>query len=255
MFGLDMLSRGVAPVVGGGLLAAGAVLALVWRRQLRGQTAPLLSFAPAAIPTFAATAFRGSFFRVAIQTAPFMLPLLFQVGFGRSAFSSGLLMLFYAAGNLGMKAITTPLFRRFGFRHVIIVNGIAVALSLVACASITAGLPDWVVAAILFGAGLVRSLQYGAVNTLGFVDVPPALMGAASTLSSMIVQLASAGGIAFSALLLHGIAAARHTAGALDAADLRIAFLLSALLALVATLSLLGLPRDAGAEVSGQAVA
>jgi hypothetical protein len=255
MFGLDMLARGepLAPSVA--LLLTGIALGFLWRRQLRASVAPILSFAPTAIPTFSASVFRGSLFRVAIQTAPFMLPLLFQVGLGRSAFASGLLMLWYAAGNLGMKAIQTALLRQFGFRLVVIGNGLAVAVSLVACGLIVVGTPDAVIAAVLFAAGLVRSLQYGAINTLGFVDMPQPMMGAASTLSSMTVQLASAGGIAFGALLLHGIVALRHAAPVLDVTDFHIAFYCSAALAALAALSLWTLPSDAGADVSGQAVA
>jgi EmrB/QacA subfamily drug resistance transporter len=254
MFGLDMLSRGEPVLPSAGLLLAGIALGFVWRQQLRTSSAPILSFAPAAIPTFAASVFRGSLFRVAIQTAPFMLPLLFQIGFGRSAFSSGLLMLWYAAGNLGMKALQTGVLRRFGFRLVVIGNGLVVALSLVACGAIVAATPDAVVALVLFAAGVFRSLQYGAINTLGFVDIPQPMMGAASTLSSMTVQLASAGGIAFGALLLHAIVALRHAAPIPDVTDFHIAFYLSAALAALAALSLWKLPNDAGADVSGQTV-
>jgi EmrB/QacA subfamily drug resistance transporter len=255
MFGLDMLSRGEPLAPSLGLLGAGIALGFVWRRQLRASAAPILNFAPLAYPTFAASVLRGSFFRIAIQTAPFMLPLMFQVGFGRSAFSSGLLMLFYAAGNLGMKSIQTGVLRRFGFRLVVIGNGLLVALSLVACGLIAAGTPDWVTALVLFAAGLVRSLQYGAVNTLGFVDIPQPMMGAASTLSSMTVQLSFAGGIAFGALLLHGIVALRHAAPVPDATDFHIAFFFSGALAALAALSLWHLPHDAGADVSGRIAA
>ena len=45
-------------------------------------------------------------------------------GFGLDAFASGLLVLAYAVGNLGMKSVTTPILRRFGFRSVMIVNGL-----------------------------------------------------------------------------------------------------------------------------------
>ena len=43
----------------------------------------------------------GSLFRIAINVSPFLLPLMFQVGFGLNAFQSGLLMLGLFRGNLG----------------------------------------------------------------------------------------------------------------------------------------------------------
>jgi EmrB/QacA subfamily drug resistance transporter len=253
MFGLDELARGDHLARTAALLAAGGALGVLAWRHLRVARSPILSFAAGTIPTFAAATFRGgSFFRVAIQTAPFMLPLLFQVGLGKSAFGSGLLMLAYAAGNLGMKTLTTPVLRRFGFRRVVIGNGFVVALSLVACGLIARSTPDAVIAIVLFASGLCRSMQYTTINTLGFVDVPQPLMSAASTLSSTITQLASAAGIALGALLLNGVTALRGGGAVPDATDFHFAFGLAGLIALVATLSFFSLPAGAGADVSGR---
>ena len=254
MFGLDLLSRG-EPLSGSvTLLAAGSLLAALTWRHVQRATAPILSFAAGAIPTFAAATFRGgSFFRVAIQTAPFMLPLLFQIGMGKSAFASGLLMLVYAAGNLGMKSLTTPIVRRFGFRRIIVTNGFIVTFSLALCGLISQALPDGVIALLLFASGLCRSLQFTTVNTLTFVDVPQPLMSSASTLSSMFTQLAQAGGIAAGALILHGVEAARGSGPIPGITDFHIAFVVAAAIALAATLTTLSLPKGAGADVSGQA--
>jgi hypothetical protein len=254
MFGLDVLSRGEPLVASLTLLAAGCVLAALTWRHVQRAAAPILSFAAAAIPTFAAATFRGgSFFRVAIQTAPFLLPLLFQIGMGKSAFASGLLMLAYAAGNLGMKSLTIPIVRRFGFRRIIVTNGFIVAFSLALCGIISQAMPDAVIAALLFVSGLCRSLQYTTVNTLSFVDVPQPMMSSASTLSSMFTQLAQAGGIAAGALILHGIEIARRSGPTPDITDFHIAFVISAAIAVAATLTTLSLPKSAGADVSGQA--
>jgi EmrB/QacA subfamily drug resistance transporter len=254
MFGLDLLSRG-EPLAGSlSLLTAGCVLAAITWRHVKHSTSPILSFAAGAIPTFAAATFRGgSFFRVAIQTAPFMLPLLFQIGMGKSAFASGLLMIAYAAGNLAMKSVTIPIVRRFGFRRVVISNGFIVAFSLALCGIISQAMPDAVIAVLLFASGLCRSLQYTTVNTLSFVDVPQPMMSSASTLSSMFTQLAQAGGIAVGALILHGIETARGSGPTPDMTTFHIAFVVSAAIATTATLTMLSLSRSAGADVSGGA--
>ncbi len=254
MFGLDVLSRGEPLAESLGLLAAGCILAAFCWRHVRRAAAPIMSFAAGRIPTFAAATFRGgSFFRVAIQTAPFMLPLLFQIGMGKSAFASGLLMLAYAAGNLGMKSLTSPIVRRFGFRRVAINNGFIVVFSLALCGLISHAMPDAVIAVLLFASGLCRSLQYTTINTLSFVDVPQTMMSSASTLSSTFTQLAQAGGIAVGALILHGIETARGSGPTPDLTDFHLAFLVAAGIALAATLTLRTLPASAGADVSGQA--
>jgi EmrB/QacA subfamily drug resistance transporter len=252
MFGLDLIARGGNAAAGAGLLLAGFAVGAVAIHHLRTAAAPILSLAAAAIPTFAAATFRGgNYFRIAIQMTPFLLPLLFQVGFGRTAFASGLLMLAYAAGNLGMKTVTTRVLKRFGFRRVVIVNGAIVTLSLLACALLSPHTADAAIAAVLFAAGLCRSMQFTTITTLGFVDVQPALMSGASTLSSTLTQLATGAAIALGALLLHAAAVATGTAPVIGIVDFRIAFAASSLLALAATLSLLSLPRSAGADVSG----
>ena len=255
-FGLDLLARGEPLGESLGLIAAGCALGVVSWRHLQRTTAPILNFAAAQIPTFAAATFRGgSFFRVAIQTAPFMLPLLFQIGMGKSAFSSGLLMLAYAAGNLGMKTLTTPLLQRFGFRRIVVANGFIVSFSLALCGLISNSMPDPVIAALLFASGLCRSMQYTSINTLGFVDVPQPMMSSASTLSSMFTQLASGAGIAVGALLLHIVSVARRSGPTPTIWDFHIAFELSAIIAVAATLTLLTLPKNAGDDVSGRATA
>ncbi|SPU91472.1 permease of the major facilitator superfamily [Burkholderia cenocepacia] len=67
---------------------------------------PLLDFTTLKVPTFPVTVITGSITRMAINAVPYLLPLLFQIGFGLSPFQSGLLLLASALGNLGMKAGT-----------------------------------------------------------------------------------------------------------------------------------------------------
>ena len=83
------------------------------------------------------------------------------------------LLLVYMAGNLAMKSVTTPLLRRFGFRDVIRVNGTLCAAALVACGLLSPAVHIAVVYAVLFVAGMTRSMHFTSMNTLSFADVPP----------------------------------------------------------------------------------
>jgi hypothetical protein len=58
----------------------------------------------------------GTITRIGIGAVPYLMPLLFQIGFGLSAFQAGLLLLASALGNLGMKTLTTTVLKRCGFR-------------------------------------------------------------------------------------------------------------------------------------------
>jgi len=192
----------------------------------------------------------GSLFRIAISSAPFLLPLLFQVAFGMSAVRSGTLMLALFAGNLAMKPATTALMRRCGLRAVLVGNGLLVAAGFAACAAFTAATPFALVAAVLFFTGLTRSMQFTALNTIAFADVPKAQMSGATTLFSMLQQMNSGLGIACGALALKLGALLRGGEGMhARPADFRIAFLLMGALALLALVDAARLPRDAGAEV------
>ena len=228
-----------------------ATLALAVRHLFRAKH-PLVDLAPLRVQTFAATLVGGSLFRIAISSAPFLLPLMFQVAFGLSAVTSGMLMLALFAGNLSMKPATSWLMRRFGFRSVLLVNGLLVALGFVFCTLLSPSTPLWLSATVLFFGGLCRSMQFTALNTLGFADVAPEHMSGATTLFSVFQQMNAGIGIAFGAVALRMAALlSGHSPETLTPFDFRIAFALVALLALAALIDVRRLPGDVGAEVSG----
>jgi EmrB/QacA subfamily drug resistance transporter len=236
----------------GTLVAAGIVASVVSYRHLRRAPQPVVDLSALKVKTFAVAMGGGSLFRIAISAAPFLLPLMFQVGFGMNAFESGLLTLVVFAGNLAMKLVTTPVMRMFGFRPVLIVNGVLAALSLAAMSLLTPTTPKAVIAVILFASGLSRSLQFTALNTLSFADVPKSQMSGASALSSTLFQMTMGIGVAAGAIALrigqwlHG-----HDAHAIAPDDFSVAFLIVAQIGLIGVADLFGLAKDAGAVVSG----
>ncbi|MDU7334403.1 MAG: MFS transporter, partial [Klebsiella pneumoniae] len=80
-------------------------------RHFRRAAAPMVRLDALQVPTFRVTMYGGSLFRASISAVPFLLPLLFQVGFGMDPFHSGLLVLAVFVGNLTIKPATTPLIR------------------------------------------------------------------------------------------------------------------------------------------------
>ncbi|MEM5386179.1 MFS transporter [Paraburkholderia phymatum] len=253
MYAMELLGRSDAPwrealaFLAGGLAAGVAALL-----HLRRSPHPVVDLSAFRVKTFAVAMGGGSLFRVSISAVPFLLPLMFQLGFGMNAFQSGLLTLVVFAGNLSMKLVTTPVMRRFGFRSVLLVNGALAALSIAAMSLLTASTPLALTSIVLFASGLSRSLQFTAVNTLSFADVPKPQMNGASTLSSTLTQMTMGMGVALGAIAmrlaawLHG-----HDARSVTAADFSVAFLLVAVVGLFAILDVFGLERDAGAHVSG----
>jgi EmrB/QacA subfamily drug resistance transporter len=253
LYAMELIGRDDTPwPLASALLVFGVATGLGAWRHMRRASAPVVDLSPLRIHTFAVSMGGGSLFRIAISAAPFLLPLMFQVGFGMNAFESGLLTLAVFAGNLSMKVVTTPVMRRFGFRAVLLVNGALAALSLAAMSLLSPTTPKTVIVIVLFLSGLSRSLQFTALNTLSFADVPKAQMSGASALSSTLFQLTMGIGVAFGAIALrlaawmHG-----HAGQSVAPEDFSIAFLLVAVVGLLGIADLFGLARDAGAEVSG----
>jgi EmrB/QacA subfamily drug resistance transporter len=181
-------------------LAVGLVLLLASIRHLKRAREPMIDLASLSIPTFAVTIWGGSLFRMGLSAVPFLLPLLFQTGFGFTAFDAGLMLMAMFAGNLLMKPMTTPVLRRFGFRPVLMVNGLINAAAIAACAAFTPTLPFWNFFVILFIGGMSRSMQFTALNTLAFADIPSTAMASANTLFSTAFQLAMGLGVALGAI-------------------------------------------------------
>ncbi|MDR5811645.1 MFS transporter [Caballeronia sp. LZ019] len=253
LYAMELVGRNDASwPLAGALVAVGGVAGVASWRHLRRTEQPVVDLAALRIQTFAVAMGGGSLFRIAISAAPFLLPLMFQVGFGMNAFDSGLLTLAVFAGNLSMKVVTTPVMRRFGFRPVLIVNGVIAALSLAAMSLLAPSTPTFVIVVVLFASGLSRSLQFTALNTLSFADVPKAQMSGASALSSTLFQMTMGVGVAVGAIALrigewlHG-----HDAQSIAPEDFSVAFLIVGFVGLAAVIDLLRLPKDAGALVSG----
>jgi EmrB/QacA subfamily drug resistance transporter len=253
MYAMDLCSEqtlDIPRVVG---LAVVALVALTLAlRHLRQAAHPLVDLSPMRYPTFAVTMFGGSLFRIAVGSAPFLLPLMFQVAFGMTPVQAGSLMLAMFAGNLAMKPATGWIMRQYGFRRILIVNGLLVAAGFALCATLTPLTPTWLACALLFCCGLCRSMQYTALNTVGFADVPPESMTGATTLFSACQQLNAGIGIAFGAIALRVAEWVNGHAQTLPGpAEFTLALLFSAALALVAVTDSLRLREDAGAAISG----
>ena len=250
LFGVEMLGQSHANLLPAlSLSGAGVILGVLAWRHLRRHAQPLLALGVLGIRTFSVCLLGGSIFRIAISTLPFLLPLMFQLAFGLSALDAGLLVLAVFAGNLAMKPFTTSVMQRWGFRPVLMFNGILGVLAIAACALLDEHMSRALVLLILFVGGLSRSMQFTAFNTLGFADVPKEQMSDASTLFSMFFQLSMAMGVATGALLLRFSMSIHGNTELAETADFQLTFLCVAVIAGIALLDNLRLPPKAGESV------
>ena len=227
-----------------------ALLALVGAvRHLMTYDRPLVDLSILSLKTYRVTALGGSVFRAVITAIPFLLPLLFQLGFGWSAARAGLVVIALFAGNVGIKPATTPLMRRFGIRAVMLGSVLLSAACLAGIALLEPATPLPLLLGLLVLSGIFRSTGFTAYNTVAFADVPTARMTSANTLMSTVQELGGGLGVAVGALLVRLGAGV----GAGGIAAYRFAFVVLAVLLVVPAIEAFVLPRSAGNVVAGRA--
>ncbi|MEW9581444.1 MFS transporter [Paraburkholderia sp. DGU8] len=254
LYGAELASQaGTNPWIAGAVVFGGLVAGVVAFQHARRHPHPLIDVSTLKIPTFSVTVVTGSFTRIGIGAVPYLMPLLFQVGFGLSAFRSGLLLLASALGNLGMKALTTRILQRYGFRMVSIVDVAVAGVFITACGLLTPNVPLLLVLFVVFVYGLARSMQFSTLATLAYADVAQPQMSAASTLWSAAAQMTIGLGIAFGAVSLRAAAFfnGETTGHVFTLDDFRLAFLFAGVLTLVSVAGYMGLAPDAGRSIGG----
>jgi EmrB/QacA subfamily drug resistance transporter len=246
--GLSMMASSPQMSIALPLLVVGVVSGMLAVRHLKACPHPLLELKLLATSTF----FRGAsgtfLFRLAAAAFGFVLPLLLQIVLGMKPFLAGVLVFGSALGAFVMKGSAPPILRRFGFRSVLLCNGALSALSILICMWFGLTTPLLMIAMALLVGGFARSLQFAALNAVVYADVEAPLMSAATSFASMLQPLASAAGIAASALLLR-LSAGR---GVLTAFDMRITLLAIGAIALAAVWPFVAMADMAGAELSGR---
>jgi EmrB/QacA subfamily drug resistance transporter len=251
MYGIEAIGRGRGEVAEAiGLLPLGFVLGALSLRHLWRAKHPLLDLSVFRIPTFKTAIYAGSLFRAGAGTLVFLLPLLLQVVFGLSAFTSGSITFATAAGSMSMKIAARPIIRRFGFRNVILGNGLISAAAIAVCAFFTAGMSEYLIFALLLVIGFFLSLQYTATQAMTYADVEQPQMSTATSIASMTQQLSRGFGISCVAVLLH-LSLAWRGAPTLGTADFKVAFAGAVTFAVCSLFFGWTLHPAAAAEVSG----
>jgi EmrB/QacA subfamily drug resistance transporter len=254
MLGLSALGGHLLPtIVTGSCVGVGTVGLLVYARYALRAPHPVINLRLFNLATFRHGALYGSLYRVGVQATPFLLPLLLQIGFGLDPLQSGLLTCTTAVGAMFMKTLAINVLRRWGFRAVLVVNGIAGALIVATFGVFSATTPHLVIAAMLLGSGLLRSLQFTALQAITFADIEQKDMSQAASISSMMQRLAQSAGIAVAAYMLQA-SSTLHGHATIEVSDFVPTFVGIALISLVPPMLHRRLPPDAGVAVSGHAV-
>jgi EmrB/QacA subfamily drug resistance transporter len=252
VFGFTTIGRGLlsAPTVFA-LIAGGALCGVLYVLHARRKSDPIIDLSLLRIRTFAASMSGGALFFMGTTSQVFLLALLLQLGFGFSAFHAGLMTLASAAGSVTMRFTFRPVLRLFGFRRLLIANALLAGVYLVTCGLFRETTPYIVIVLVLVIGGFSRSVQFTAVQSLAYADMPPKLTSRATSFFAMAQQLCQSFGVALAALVVH-LSLLWHGRAALAPDDVAPGYFAIGLLALISTFIFLRLPPSAGAELTGR---
>jgi len=183
------------------LLALSLALLAAYGVHAQRTAYPLLRLQLLRVRTFRVSVLGGFVTRLGIGSIPFLLPLLYQLGLGLPAWQSGLLMMPAAVAAMGMKALSAPLLKRFGYRQVLIINTVLIAATIAMFSLVGPGTPlAWIVLLGL-SMGLFNSLQFSSMNSMAYADIGPTDTAMASTLASTMQQMSMSFGLACGSLV------------------------------------------------------
>ncbi len=190
---LDKLSAALLLALSLSLLGAYA-----WHASRRRH--PLLRLALLRVRTFRIAVLGGFVTRLGIGGLPFLLPLLYQLGLGLPAWQSGLLMMPAAAAAMGMKLIAPRVLARFGYRQVLVVNTVFIAVTIALFGFVDSHTPLYLIVTVSLMQGFFNSLQFSSMNTLAYADIETRDTSMASTITSSFQQLSMSFGLAAGSL-------------------------------------------------------
>jgi MFS family permease len=237
----------IATAVGVGTLSL-----LTYVRHSRTCPHPLIDLAIFRFTSYRASVLGGMPARIAIiGAAPFLLPLMFQLGFGLSPLNSGWLTMATAIGALGTRLIIKRMIRAIGFRSVLIVATILNSVFFVAYALFTPHTSHTTIFVVLLGSGLVTAMVLISLLTLGFTEIPKDRMSHATTAAGMAQQLSICLGVVLGASLLSLIGALRGDVNpSADASNFVPTFIIVAIVTLSSVYWFRQMRSDEGDEFS-----
>lgn len=210
-----------------------------------------IDFSVFKVRTFGLTVFGSFVSRCGIGGMPFVLPLFFQLGLGKSAMTSGLIVATYAIAMFTMKFIVKKLLATFGFRQLLITNTLVLSLTVLLFSLVTLQTPIYFIVSLMLFHGFTASLQFSCMNNLSFADLAPNKISKGTSIASVIQQISMSFGIAIVAVLLTHLLGANISAFNIPVATFHQVFYILALITACAVPVFCFLLPSDGCELSG----
>jgi EmrB/QacA subfamily drug resistance transporter len=246
---IESLGRDVVPAWAQvALFVVASLVLLAYWRHAKSRPNPVLDLSLLRIRTFRVSVTWGSLSRVGIGAVPFLLPLLFQIGFGLDALHSGLLTFVTTVGAFMMRVGIPRIVRALGLRTVLMGNAAILGAMLAGIALFHAETPHWIILSYLFIFGFLRSVQFSSLGVMNYADLSQEMMSRGTSIAAVAQRLSMSTGVAIAATLLSLLVGSRT---ALTASDFAPVFVIIGLTEFVAIWGFRTLAASDGAQISG----
>jgi EmrB/QacA subfamily drug resistance transporter len=202
-FGLSAFSEtSIKTSAASTILLVSILLMIAYMLHSHRQLQPIVKTDLLRLRTFRVSLIGNLIARLGFGGVPFLVPLLLQISLGYSPEASGMLLAPTAIGILLGKPIALPLLRLFGYKRLLIINTFLAGVSIWIFAIVNSTTSIYVISLLTFMNGFMLSLQYSCMNSLGYADVAPEDLSAATSMMSTLQQLSQSFGVAVSALFI-----------------------------------------------------
>lgn len=191
-------------------LAGIGLLLAYWQVALR-QKQPLLDIALFKQKTFGISIMAMLLVRPSTAAIVFMVPLLLQVVWGKTALFSGVCFMFLALGMLLARVLLQQwLVSAYGFKQTLLYAVLALTVLSMNLCWFSAPQPFVVLAIMLFLIGIATSQVYTCLGLMSVIEVEAEKYSQATSISSAAQQFAAGCGVAIAAIILHAVSSVLH---------------------------------------------
>jgi EmrB/QacA subfamily drug resistance transporter len=254
MIGAEALGVDLFPAwvqVGAWLLAASA--GAVYVIYARGRDKPVLDLRLLKIATYRVNQTGGSLIRMTLGAMPFLLPLLLQGGLGWTPLQAGGLTMASALGSMSARLGAQAVLQKYGFKRTLIATALLCGVLVASTGWFRSATPVALMAGALALGGFLRSNHLTAVSSMAFADIPDNQVSQASSFTAVVQQMSQALGITLAGLMLHTAQVLSGPAvRPLDPHNFILPFAAVGLCGMLAALTYLPLPANAGASLHGR---
>lgn len=183
-------------------LSLGFLLLYFYYRHAKKQVSPLFPLDLFQVRTFRVGIVGNLATRLGISSVPLLLPLMIQIGYGKSAVISGWIVAPMALTAMMGKSVVLKILKRFGYRSTLFFNTLLIGILISAIAIPSSSSSIYWHVPIIAVLGFFNSIQFTSMNTIAIANLRPNHTSSGNSLLSVNQQLSVGFGVAFGLLVL-----------------------------------------------------